>query len=107
MTAAGRNQEAMSAAYAGRPGVSTEYVDLTDDDSIAGLAERLGQVDHVVSTGSALARGRIADLDLDRNPVRRIGTTDDIAQAVMFTVTSTFLAGQTVHIDGGDGRWGT
>jgi NAD(P)-dependent dehydrogenase (short-subunit alcohol dehydrogenase family) len=68
VTAAGRNQEALSAAYAGPPGVSTECVDLTDDDSIAGLAERLGQVDHVVSTGSARARGRIADLD--RDPVR-------------------------------------
>jgi NAD(P)-dependent dehydrogenase (short-subunit alcohol dehydrogenase family) len=203
VTAAGRNQEALSAAYAGRPGISTEYVDLTDDDSIASLAERLGHVDHIVSTGSARARGRIADLSRDavrlsfdtkvigplmlarhfaprmsktgslvifsgvaatkiavgtmavaitnaaadtlarslalelapirvnaispgvvdtgawdalgeqgkadyfadisgRNPVRRIGTTDDIARAVIFAMTSTFLTGQTLHIDGGE-----
>jgi NAD(P)-dependent dehydrogenase (short-subunit alcohol dehydrogenase family) len=203
VVAAGRNKEALSAAYAGEPGVSTDYVDLTDDGSIADLSERLGEVDHVVSTGSARARGRIADLDRDavrlsfdtkvigplmlakhfaprmnkrgsfvvfsgvaatkiavgtmavaitnaaadtlarslalelapirvnaispgvvdtgawdalgtqgkadyfadisaRNPVQRIGTTDDIASAVLFAMTSTFLTGQTLHIDGGE-----
>ena len=65
VVAAGRNQEPGSAAYADEPGVSSEYLDLTDDDSIASLSERLGAVDHVVSTGSARARGRIADLDRD------------------------------------------
>ena len=63
VVAAGRNQEALSAAYAGEPGVSTEYVDLTDDDSVASLSGRLGAVDHVISTGSARARGLIGDLD--------------------------------------------
>jgi NAD(P)-dependent dehydrogenase (short-subunit alcohol dehydrogenase family) len=203
VVAAGRNQEALSAAYAGEPGVSTEYVDLTDDDSIASLSGRLGAVDHVISTGSARARGLIGDLDRGairlsfdtkvigplmlakhlapqmrkggsvvifsgvaaskiavgtlavaitnaaadtlarslalelapirvnaispgvvdtgawdalgeqgkadyfanisaRNPVRRIGTTDDITSAVLFAMTSTFLTGQTLHIDGGE-----
>ena len=37
-----------------------------------------------------------------RNPVRRIGTTDDIANSVLFALTSTFLTGQTLHIDGGE-----
>jgi NAD(P)-dependent dehydrogenase (short-subunit alcohol dehydrogenase family) len=37
-----------------------------------------------------------------RNPVRRIGTADDIANAVLFALTSTFLTGQTLHIDGGE-----
>jgi NAD(P)-dependent dehydrogenase (short-subunit alcohol dehydrogenase family) len=37
-----------------------------------------------------------------RNPVRRIGTTDDIANAVLFALTSSFLTGQTLHIDGGE-----
>jgi len=37
-----------------------------------------------------------------RNPARRIGTPDDIAQAVIFALTSTFLTGQTLHIDGGE-----
>jgi NAD(P)-dependent dehydrogenase (short-subunit alcohol dehydrogenase family) len=27
---------------------------------------------------------------------------DDIAQAVLFALTSTFLTGQTLHIDGGE-----
>jgi NAD(P)-dependent dehydrogenase (short-subunit alcohol dehydrogenase family) len=200
---AGRSTEALSAAYAGEPGISTESVDLTDEASIAGLAERLGPVDHVISTASARARGRIPDLDRDavrlsfdtkvigplmlakhlaprmneggsfvifsgvaaskiavgtlavaitnaaadtlarsmalelapirvnaispgvidtgawdafgeqgkadyfadmsaRNPARRIGTTDDIANAVLFALTSTFLTGQTLHIDGGE-----
>jgi NAD(P)-dependent dehydrogenase (short-subunit alcohol dehydrogenase family) len=203
VVAAGRNQEALSAAYSGEPGVSTEYVDLTDDDSIASLSGRLGAVDHVISTGSARARGLIGDLDRGairlsfdtkvigplmlakhlapqmrkggsvvifsgvaaskiavgtlavaitnaaadtlarslalelapirvnaispgvvdtgawdalgeqgkadyfanisaRNPVRRIGTTDDITSAVLFAMTSTFLTGQTLHIDGGE-----
>jgi hypothetical protein len=37
-----------------------------------------------------------------RNPARRIGTTDDIAGGVLFALTSTFLTGQTLHIDGGE-----
>jgi len=65
VVAAGRGQEALSAAYADEPGVSTEHVDLTDEASVAALGERLGRVDHVVSTASARARGRVADLDRD------------------------------------------
>ena len=63
--AAGRRQEGLSAAYAGEPGIAIEAVDLNDEASIGGLGERLGSVDHVVSTASARARGRIADLDRD------------------------------------------
>ena len=160
--AAGRDKDTLTAAYAGEPAISTETVDLTDEASIAALGERLGPLDHVVSTGSARARGRVPDLDRDairlsfdtkvigplmlakhlaprmstsgsfvifsgvaaakiavgtlgeqgkadyfadisaRNPARRIGTPDDIAQAVIFALTSTFLTGQTLHIDGGE-----
>ncbi len=201
--AAGRTQEALAAAYDGEPGITVETVDLTDEASIAALGERLGSIDHVVSTASARARGRIADLDRDalrlsfdtkvigplmlakhlaprlgrdgsfvifsgvaaakiavgtlgvaitnaaadtlarslalelapirvnaispgvvdtgawdafgeqgkadyfadisaRNPARRIGTPDDIAAAVLFALTNTFLTGQTLHIDGGE-----
>ena len=203
VVAAGRDQEALAAAYAGEPGVDAETVDLTDEASIAALGDRLGPVDHVVSTASARARGRVAQLDRDairlsfdtkvigplmlakhlaprmneggsfvlfsgvaaakiavgtlgvaitnaaadtlarslalelapirvnaispgvidtgawdafgeqgkadyfadiraRNPVRRIGTPQDIAAAVLFAMTSTFLTGQTLHIDGGE-----
>src|ERR1700678_2264485 len=45
--------------------MSTDVIDLTDESSIATLAERLVSVDHVVSTASARARGRLADLDRD------------------------------------------
>ena len=201
--AAGRHQEALAAAYDGEPGVSTEIVDLNDEASIAALGERLGTVDHVVSTASSRARGRLADLDRDavrqsfdtkvlgplmlakhlaprmgkggsfvifsgvaatkitvgtlavaitnaaadtlarslalelapirvnaispgvidsgawdalgeqrkadyfaemssRNPARRIGTPEDIAQGVLFALTNTFLTGQTLHVDGGE-----
>ena len=203
VVAAGRDQAGLAAAYAGEPGVVPEFVDLTDEASIAALGERLGAVDHVVSTASARARGRLADLDRDavrqsfdtkvvgplmlakhfaprmgpdgsfvifsgvaatkiavgmmavaitnaaadtlarslalelapirvnaispgvidsgawdafgpqgkadyfadisaRNPAGRIGTPEDIAAAVMFALTSTFLTGQTLHIDGGE-----
>ncbi|WP_433376725.1 SDR family oxidoreductase [Actinoplanes sp. CA-142083] len=40
-------------------------VDVTDEASVAALAERLGTVDHVVSTASARARGSLADLRPD------------------------------------------
>jgi len=201
--AAGRAAEALDAAYGGEPGISTEPVDLTDEASIAALGERLGPVDHVVSTASARTRGRVGDLDRDAirlsfdtkvigplmlakhlaprmnapgsfvifsgvaaakitvgtlgvaitnaaadtlarslalelapirvnaispgvidtgawdalgeqgkqdyfarigaaNPARRIGTPHDIAQAVMFALTNTFLTGQTLHVDGGE-----
>src|SRR5579875_775837 len=203
VVAAGRDQAGLTAAYAGEPGVRPEFVDLTDEASIAALGDRLGAVDHVVSTASARARGHLADLDRDairlsfdtkvigplmlakhlaprmseggsfvifsgvaaakitvgtlgvaitngaadvlarslalelapirvnaispgvidtgawdalgeqgkadyfagmsaRNPARRIGTANDIANGVLFAMTSTFLTGVTLHIDGGE-----
>lgn len=59
---AGRDPEALAAAYAGVERVSAERVDLTDDASIEALAASVGAVDHVVSTASARARGMIEDL---------------------------------------------
>lgn len=201
IVAAGRNQAALESAYDGL-GITDEYVDLTDEASIDALGLRLGAVDHVVSTASARARGRVADLDREavrlafdtkvigpimlakhlasrlpqdgsfvlfsgstavkpvigtlavaatngavdtvirslalelapirvnavspgvidtgawdalgeqakaeyfmdtseRNPARRIGTVDDVADAVLFALTSTFLTGVTLGIDGG------
>jgi NAD(P)-dependent dehydrogenase (short-subunit alcohol dehydrogenase family) len=63
---AGRDRQKLADAYQGEAGVTAETVDLTDEASIAALAERLragGGVDHVVSTGSVRAKGRVADLD--------------------------------------------
>jgi NAD(P)-dependent dehydrogenase (short-subunit alcohol dehydrogenase family) len=64
VVAAGRNKAKVADAYADldEPGISAETVDITDDQSIAALADRLGRVDHVVSTASARARGKLADL---------------------------------------------
>jgi NAD(P)-dependent dehydrogenase (short-subunit alcohol dehydrogenase family) len=201
--AAGRSQEKLAAAYADEPGVSTEYVDLTDEASIVALGERVGSIDHIVSTASARARGKLADLNRDsvrlsfdtkvigplmlakhlaprineggsitifsgvaankiavgtlavaitngaadvlarslalelapirvnavspgvidtgawdalgdegkakyfqdlttRNPARRIGAADDIAEAVLYAMTSTFVTGTTLRVDGGE-----
>jgi NAD(P)-dependent dehydrogenase (short-subunit alcohol dehydrogenase family) len=36
------------------------------------------------------------------NPARRIGTADDVAQAVVFALTNTFLTGVSLGIDGGE-----
>jgi NAD(P)-dependent dehydrogenase (short-subunit alcohol dehydrogenase family) len=62
---AGRDKASLDAAYADDPNITTEIVDLTDEASIAALAERLGTIDHIVSTASARARGKLADLDRD------------------------------------------
>jgi NAD(P)-dependent dehydrogenase (short-subunit alcohol dehydrogenase family) len=58
---AGRDQEKLTSAYTGSD-IAAEVVDITDDESIAALADRVGTVDHVVSTASARARGKLADL---------------------------------------------
>jgi NAD(P)-dependent dehydrogenase (short-subunit alcohol dehydrogenase family) len=223
---AGRDTEALREAYAGRmdervqdgraqdeqtqseldehgPAIRAEQVDVTDDASIAAFADRLGPVDHLVTTASARARGLLKDLDradilrsLDtkvvgplmlakhfaptiadggsftlfsgvaafkpavgymgvaitngaadflarslalelapirvnaispgvidtgiwdslgeegkeqyfahfraRNPARRIGSVEDIADAVMFAMTNPFLTGVTLRVDGGE-----
>jgi NAD(P)-dependent dehydrogenase (short-subunit alcohol dehydrogenase family) len=200
--AAGRDQAKLAVAYTGTD-VAAEAVDITDDGSIAALAERVGAVDHVVSTASARARGNLADLErrnlrlsfdtkvigptmlakyiapqinpggsfvlfsgvhafklnvgylgvgitngavdfLTRwlavelapirvnavspgvidtgawdalgdggkrdyfkhiaagNPVGRIGTSEDVADAVLFAMTNTFITGMTLKVDGGE-----
>jgi NAD(P)-dependent dehydrogenase (short-subunit alcohol dehydrogenase family) len=199
---AGRDQQGLKAAY-DDDRVSAEVVDLTDEGSIAALAERIGEVDHVVSTASARARGLVGDLSpetlllsfgtkvigpimlakyfaprmreggsfvlfsgasaikptagvlgvaatngavdvvikalsvelgpirvnavspgtvdtgaydglgeekksalfadrVEHNPVRGIGTPEDIADAVVFAMTNTFMTGVTLQLDGGE-----
>jgi NAD(P)-dependent dehydrogenase (short-subunit alcohol dehydrogenase family) len=202
VVAAGLDACRLESDYSGEPGVSGQFVDLTDDSSIEALGERLGSVDHVVSTASARARGRIEDLDREsvrlsfdtkvigplmlakhltpqmnkggsfvifsgdaafkieigtmavaitngaadtlvrslamelapirvngispgvidtgawdalgdkgksdyfadmaaKNPVGRIGTPEDVAAAVLFAMTNTFVTGHTFRVDGG------
>jgi NAD(P)-dependent dehydrogenase (short-subunit alcohol dehydrogenase family) len=199
---AGRDQKALAEAY-DDPGITAEAVDLTDEATIAALAERLGTVDHVVSTASARARGQLADLSAEtvtlsfqtkvigpillakhfaprmpsdgsfvlfsgssarkptigmlavgatnaaadtvtrslavelapirvnaispgtidtgaydalgeqkkaavfadrtaQNPARRIGTSEDVADAVVFALTNTFVTGVSLGVDGGE-----
>ena len=199
--AAGRNPAKLASAYGSD--ITAEAVDITDDGSIEALADRVGAVDHVVSTASARARGKLGELDrqklqlsfgtkvigptmlakyfapqinpggsfvlfsgvhafklnvgylgvgitngavdfltrwlavelaptrvnaispgvidtgawdslgddgkrdyfkhiADSNPARRIGTMDDVAGAVLFAMTNTFLTGVTLKVDGGE-----
>jgi NAD(P)-dependent dehydrogenase (short-subunit alcohol dehydrogenase family) len=199
---AGRDGSRLAAGY-DDPGIVADTDDLTDEESVAALAERLGAVDHVVSTASARARGLVGELGHDTmlasfdtkvlgpivlakhfaprmpadgsfvffsgssarkpsigmlavaatngavdvvtrslavelapirvnaispgtvdtgaydalgddkkaalfaqrsetNPVRRIGTADDIAEAVVFALTNTFLTGVSLAVDGGE-----
>jgi NAD(P)-dependent dehydrogenase (short-subunit alcohol dehydrogenase family) len=199
---AGRDQNKLAEAY-NDPGVTAETVDVTSDSSIAALSERLGTIDHLVSTVSARARGKLTELereDLRRsfdtkvigptmlakyfapqmatdgsivlfsgvnafkvnigylgvaitngavdfltrslalelgpirvnsispgvidtgiwdslgvdekqryfgqlaavNPAGRIGTVDDVANAVLFAMTNTFVTGMTLRVDGGE-----
>ena len=199
---AGRSAAALAAEYDDE-GITTETVDVTDDESISAFADRVGPVDHVVSTVSARARGNLADLDRsklqlsfdtkvigptmlakyfaprineggsfvlfsgvnafkvnvgylgvaitngavdfltrslavelapirvnavspgvidtgawdslgeegkrdyfahvsDTNPAGRIGTVDDVADAVLFALTNTFMTGVTLKVDGGE-----
>jgi NAD(P)-dependent dehydrogenase (short-subunit alcohol dehydrogenase family) len=199
---AGRDSASLAAQY-DDDGITAETVDVTDDASIAAFADRVGPVDHLVSTVSARARGKLADLDRAKlqlsfdtkvigptmlakhfaplmneggsivlfsgvnafkvnvgylgvaitngavdfltrslavelapirvnavspggidtgawdslgddgkdeyfahisasNPAGRIGTVDDVAEAVLFALSNTFLTGMTLKVDGGE-----
>jgi NAD(P)-dependent dehydrogenase (short-subunit alcohol dehydrogenase family) len=61
----------------------------------------------VIDTGAWDALGETGKADLfkdlsNRNPARRIGNEDDIASAVLFALTNTFLTGVTLPVDGGE-----
>ncbi|HYY01631.1 MAG TPA: SDR family oxidoreductase [Mycobacterium sp.] len=58
---AGRDRAKLASSYDDN-GVSAETIDITSDESIAALAGKVGRLDHVVSTASARARGKLADL---------------------------------------------
>jgi NAD(P)-dependent dehydrogenase (short-subunit alcohol dehydrogenase family) len=60
-----------------------------------------------IDTGAWDAFGEQGKADLfadltERNPVRRIGQARDIANAVVFCMTNTFLTGVTLQVDGGE-----
>jgi NAD(P)-dependent dehydrogenase (short-subunit alcohol dehydrogenase family) len=199
---AGRDRAKLAGSY-DDAAITAETVDITDDESIAALADRVGRLDHVVSTASARARGTLGELRRDNllqsfdtkvigptmlakhlagqinpggsfvlfsgvhafkhnigylgvgitngavdfltrwlavelapirvnaispgvidtgawdamgedgkrdyfahiathNPTGRIGTPDDVAAAVLFAMTNTFMTGMTLKVDGGE-----
>ncbi len=199
---AGRDPAKLSRSY-DDGGITAAHIDITDDQSIAALADRVGAVDHVVSTASARARGKLPELQREsllqsfdtkvvgptmlakhfagqinpggsfvlfsgvhafklnvgylgvgitngavdfltrwlavelapirvnaispgvidtgawdalgevgkrdyfahiaaHNPAGRIGTPDDIAAAVLFAMTNSFMTGMTLKVDGGE-----
>jgi NAD(P)-dependent dehydrogenase (short-subunit alcohol dehydrogenase family) len=61
---AGRDPRKLADAYEGE-GFAIETVDVTDEASIAALADSLGTVDHVVTTAFARARGKVGDLNAE------------------------------------------
>ena len=52
--------------------------------------------------GRALWQRNYFEHIADTNPVRRIGTPVDIAGAVLFAMTNTFMTGMTLKVDGGE-----
>jgi NAD(P)-dependent dehydrogenase (short-subunit alcohol dehydrogenase family) len=62
VTVAARDRDTLASSY-DDSAINAETVDLTDDTSIQALAERLGTIDHVVSTASARARGTLPELE--------------------------------------------
>ena len=59
----------------------------------------------VVGRGTGIARAVKRDYFkhiADGNPARRIGTTDEIAGAVLFAMTNSFMTGMTLKVDGGE-----
>ena len=108
---AGRDAAALAAAYQD-PGITAETVDLIDEASVEALAARLGSMDHVVSPGTidtgaydALGtekKAALFDQRAQTNPVCRIGTVQDVAEAVLFALTNTFLTGVSIPVDGGE-----
>jgi NAD(P)-dependent dehydrogenase (short-subunit alcohol dehydrogenase family) len=77
---AGRDRDKLAGTYHD-PDISAEVVDITDDTSIAALADRVGPVDHVVTTASARARGKLSDLE--RKDLRRSFDTKVIGPAML------------------------
>jgi NAD(P)-dependent dehydrogenase (short-subunit alcohol dehydrogenase family) len=61
----------------------------------------------VIDTGACDSLGEEGKRDYfehigSSNPARRIGTPEDVADAVLFAMTNTFLTGVTLKIDGGE-----
>ncbi|MBP7550669.1 MAG: SDR family oxidoreductase [Gemmatimonadaceae bacterium] len=69
----------------------------------AALAPRLRV--NAVSPGFVLAPpgmpAAVAERFAAETPLRRLGTPDDVAQAVAYLLDATYVTGETLHVDGG------
>lgn len=64
VTASARSQATLDAAIAGLAGAVAIAADVTRDDDVVALAERVGEVDHLVYTAGSFAGGTALDGDL-------------------------------------------
>ncbi|MEU5693985.1 SDR family oxidoreductase [Actinosynnema sp. NPDC020468] len=59
----------------------------------------------IVDSGAwdRLGEGKAAFLEATaaRNPARRVGTPDDVVQAVLYAATNPYVTGTVLHVDGG------
>jgi NAD(P)-dependent dehydrogenase (short-subunit alcohol dehydrogenase family) len=59
----------------------------------------------IEKTGDAMAKTRqdpeVYRHDLERTPLQRFGTVEEVAEAVQYLGTVTWMTGQTLHLDGG------
>lgn len=60
-----------------------------------------GVVDSGVWDGLGARKDEFLTGVAERNPVRRVGTPDDLAQAALHLMTSGFTTGTVLHVDGG------
>jgi NAD(P)-dependent dehydrogenase (short-subunit alcohol dehydrogenase family) len=68
-----------------------ERLDIADDDSITAFADRVGPIDHLVTTASARAGGTLAEL-----------AREAVRTSLLFAMTNPFLTGVTLRVDGGE-----
>jgi NAD(P)-dependent dehydrogenase (short-subunit alcohol dehydrogenase family) len=66
-----------------------------------------GMVAGVIDTGAWDGLGDDGKRDYFKhiaagNPAGRIGTSEDVADAVLFAMTNTFITGMTLKVDGGE-----
>ena len=95
----------LSAYCVGKAGIDMLVRTAADELGVANIrvnAVRPGLVDTEMVAGIT-ATDVVADDYLDQMPIRRIGTTDDIASAVRYLVgpESTWVTGQLLGVDGG------
>lgn len=60
-----------------------------------------GIVDSGSWDGMGDAKAPFLEATAARNPARRVGAPEDLAQAAVFAMTNAFLTGTTLHVDGG------